>query len=117
MVQSIQNLIQGLTPSPLAHIIDTFNLFSTKYRNGVYWILAGDINDLKLDAILSLDPNVTQIVKNSTRSSSKSLNILDPIIMTLSKHYQRPVCRSSLKLDSHITKSDHFIALRNIKSL
>ena len=68
----------------LDHITDTFNLLSRKYQNGLYWILAGDTNELKLDAILNMDPNMKQIVKDSTRPSKKSLNILDPIIMTLS---------------------------------
>ena len=50
----------------LDHISDTFYLLSKKYSKGAYWILAGDTNEMKLDAILNLDPNMKQIVQDST---------------------------------------------------
>lgn len=47
----------------LDHISDTYNLLSSKYKKGLHWILAGDTNELKLQPILSLDPNMKQVVQ------------------------------------------------------
>ena len=74
----------------LDHITDTFNLLSTKYQKGLHWILAGDTNMLKLDSILSLHPNMRQVVTQRTRLRSKPPGILDPILTTLSCFYQLP---------------------------
>ena len=65
----------------LDHISDAYNILSTKYVRGLHFVLAGDTNDLKLDTILSLSPNLVQIVKHWTRMGPPA--ILDPIIMTL----------------------------------
>ena len=46
----------------LDHITDTFNFLSSKYKECVDWILAGDTNELKLAPILNLDPRMKQIV-------------------------------------------------------
>ena len=51
----------------LDHISDAFNILSTRYGRGLHFILAGDTNDLKLQPILSLSPNLKQIVKKWTR--------------------------------------------------
>ena len=72
----------------LDHISETYNFLSTKYGKGVYWMLAGDTNDLKLDQILSLSPNFRSLVKKPTRLNPD--NILDNIITDLGKWYQAP---------------------------
>ena len=74
-----------------------YNLFSSKYRNGLHWIICGDTNDLKLDDILSLNSNLKQVVQNPTRLNPP--RILDPIITTLSSFYQVPVWLGPLDPD------------------
>ena len=46
----------------LDHIAETYHLLSSKYQDGLHFILAGDTNDLKLDPILNLSPNLKQVV-------------------------------------------------------
>ena len=87
------------------HITDVFNILSYKYPKGLHWILAGDLNRMSLNTILSLDPRFTQIVQDPTRLNPPA--ILDPIIMTLSKYYQKPVCLPPLGADSGKSESDH----------
>ena len=95
----------------LDHIADAYNLLSMKYGRGLHFVLAGDSNDLKLDSILSLSPNLVQVVKTWTRMDPPA--ILDPIIMTLSSYYQDPVCLEPLDSDPDKNghKSDHRIPL------
>ena len=95
----------------LDHISDTFNLLSTKYGRGLHFILAGDTNDLNIGPILSLNPNLVQIVKNWTRMDPPA--ILDPIITSLSNYYQEPLCLDPLDADSDKNgrKSDHKIVV------
>ena len=95
----------------LDHLIITYNVLNTKYGSGLHFILAGDKNDLKLEKILSLSPNLVQIVKKWTRINPPA--ILDPIIMTLSKYYQEAVCLEPLDKDPDKVgkKSDHKIVV------
>ena len=65
----------------LDHIAETYNFLSTKYKKGLYWMLAGDTNDLKLDAILNLSPAMKSLVKTPTRRNPDS--ILDNIITNM----------------------------------
>ena len=95
----------------LDHISDTYNLLSAKFKSGLHWLIAGDTNELKLDAILNLDSRMVQVVQDRTRLRSKPPGILDPIITTLSQYYQRPVCLPPLKSDSHKSESDHLMVL------
>ena len=62
----VKNLILGLIYSKpkskkktlsLDYIAETYNFLNAKYGKGTYCILAGDTNDLKLDAILNLSPD------------------------------------------------------------
>ena len=46
----------------LDHISDVFNAMHTKKDQGVHFILAGDTNELKLNSIISLSPQMKQIV-------------------------------------------------------
>ena len=95
----------------LDHISDAFNILKKKNDRGLEFIIAGDTNDLKLDSILNLDSHFVQIVQEWTRMDPPS--ILDPIIMTLSKCYQEPVCMDPLDSDSdqNGTKSDHRLVI------
>ena len=95
----------------LDHISDAYNILRTKFGRGLHFVIAGDTNDLKLDSILSLDPNLVQVVKKWTRMDPPA--ILDPVIMTLSKYYQEPLCLEPLDSDpdKNGVKSDHRIVL------
>ena len=95
----------------LDHISEVYNLLSSKYRKGLHWILCGDTNDLKLDSILHLNPNLKQCVQNPTRLNPP--RILDPIITTLSGYYQQPLCLPPLDADpdSNGKPSDHLMVL------
>ena len=81
----------------LDHISETFNIISKKYGRGLHFIIAGDVNDLKLDSIMSLSPNLHQIVQDWTRLNPPA--ILDPIVTTLSSYYQIPQCLDPLDPD------------------
>ena len=61
----VQNIVLGSIYSKpnskkktatLDHIAETYNFLNAKYGRGLYWILAGDTNDMKLDPILHLHP-------------------------------------------------------------
>ena len=81
----------------LDHICETYNFLSSKYNDGLYWLLAGDTNELNLDSILRLDPNIKQMVEEPTRVGSDK--ILDPIITNLCKYYSIPECLQPLNPD------------------
>ena len=81
----------------LDHIAESYHLLCSKYQNGLYFILAGDTNELKLNSILNLSPNFKQCVSCPTRLDPPK--ILDPVITTLSKYYQEPVCLPPLDND------------------
>ena len=91
----------------LDHISETYHLLCSKFQSGLHFIMAGDTNDLKLDPILNLNPQLIQVVNTPTRQGA----ILDPIITTLSKYYQSPVCLPPLDADPDQTgaPSDHKI--------
>ena len=95
----------------LDHISDAYNLLSVKYGRGLHFIIAGDTNKLKLDSILSLDTRFVQVVKANTRLNPPE--ILDPVIMTLSKFYREPEDLDPLDPDpdKNGVKSDHRIPL------
>ena len=71
--------------------------------------MAGDTNELKLDSILSLSPNLKQVVESPTRLNPP--RILDPIITSLSIYYQKPICLPPLDNDPDKdgSPSDHLI--------
>ena len=95
----------------LDHISDTFTFLSSKYDQGLHWLLAGDTNDLKLDTILSLHPNMRQVVTKRTRLKSKPPGILDTITTTLSNYYQIPEVYPPLRSDTGMSESDHLIVM------
>ena len=95
----------------LDHISQVYNTLSSKYKNGLHWILCGDTNDLKLDSILDLNSNFRQVVQDPTRLDPP--RILDPIITTLSGYYQKPECLPPLDADPDTNgkPSDHLMVV------
>ena len=95
----------------LDHIAETYNFLNMKYGKGLHWLLAGDTNDLKLDPILSLSPNLKSVVLTPTRLNPDK--ILDNIITDMSKWYQIPECLPALDADpgSGGKPSDHLIVV------
>ena len=97
------------------HIAEVYNILSTKYQRGLHFIIAGDTNELDLGPILSLSPNLTQIVRNPTRLDPVTgvEKMLDPVIMTLTTYYQTPQCLAPLDPDpdSNGKPSDHRIVV------
>ena len=91
------------------HRAETYNQLNAKYGKGLYWILAGDTNDLKLDPILHLSPNLKSVVTKPTRLNPD--RVLDNIIKDLPKWYQTPECLPTLEADpgSGGKQSDHLI--------
>ena len=83
------------------HIAEAFNVLSTKYQNGLHFIIAGDTNELNLTPILNLSPNLVQIVEKPTRLDPVTVveKLLDPVITTLSSYYQKPLCLPPLDAD------------------
>ena len=98
----------------LDHIALTYNFLSVKYDKGLYWIIAGDTNDLKLDSILHLNPNLKSVVKKPTRLNPD--NILDNIITDLSSWYQEPICLPPVDSDigSRGKSSDHLTVVMEL---
>ena len=95
----------------LDHISDAYNILSSKFGRGLHFLLAGDTNELNLDPILNLSPNFRQIVQDWTRLNPPAL--LDPVITTMGKFYQRPECLEPLDADpdKNGAKSDHRIVI------
>ena len=95
----------------LDHKCQTFHLLTTKYGEGTHFILCADANRLDLTSILRLSPSMKQLVMSPTRLSPPAM--LDPIITTLGKWYQTPVCLPALDPDpgSGGKTSDHLIPL------
>ena len=93
----------------LDHIAACYHLLNSKYQSGLFFILAGDTNELKLDSILNLSPNLKQVVDSPTRLNPDQ--ILDPIITNLSKYYQTPVVLPPLDNDPDKdgSPSDHLM--------
>ena len=95
----------------LDHIAQTYNFLNVKYGKGLYWILAGDTNELRLDPILNLHPSLKSVVTKSTRDASQK--ILDNIITDLHMYYKTPDCLAPLDADegSKGVPSDHNIVV------
>ena len=88
----------------LDHISEAYNILNVKYGRGLHFALAGDANDLNLNPILSLSPNLIQIVQDYTRMNPP--NMLDPIITSMSVYYQRSVRLEPLDADPDIKREE-----------
>ena len=91
------------------HISYVYNHLGVKYPKGLYWIIASDTNDLKLDMILNLSPNFKKLVTKYTRLNPP--RIIDPIVTDLGKFYQAPIVLPPLDNDpdKNGKPSDHKI--------
>ena len=95
----------------LDHIAEVYQLLNTKYPRGLHWILAGDYNELKIEAILNISPNLKQVLTKHTRMNPP--RILDKIITTLAAYYQTPDVLPPLDNDPNKDgkPSDHNIVI------
>ena len=95
----------------LDHIAQVYNLLSSKYKKGLHWLICGDTNDLRLEPILALSPNLQQVVQHYTRLNPP--RILDPIITTMARYYQDPQVLPPLGPDpsSNGKPSDHMMVV------
>ena len=50
----------------LDYLSDVYNVMNKQYSEGTHWIIAGESNDLKLDAVLNLSPQMKQVVNSPT---------------------------------------------------
>ena len=66
----------------LDHIAESYHLLCSKYQRSLIFILAGETNDLKLDSILNLSPNIKQLATTTTGMNPP--RILDHIITNAS---------------------------------
>ena len=84
---------------------------TAKYGRGLFWILTGDTNDLKLGPLLRINSKFKSVVKKHTRIILKNLkrsSILDNIITDLHRWYQEPECLPPINSDTEKGKpSDH----------
>ena len=97
------------------HIAEVYNMLQAKYVKGLFWVLAGDTNDLKLGPILRLNSNLKSVVKEPTRLNPKNpqnSSILDNIITDMHKWYQTPECLPPINADIGQGKpSDHLTVI------
>ena len=70
----------------LDHISEVYQLLNKKYPRGLYWMIAGDFNDLNNKKIIGITPNFQQVVNKPTRNNPP--RVLDKIVTTLGAYYQ-----------------------------
>ena len=101
----------------LDHIAEVYQLMSTKYSKGLHWILAGDFNELKIQGILDISPQLKQVVTKPTRLNPP--RILDKVITTLYALYQTPIILPPLDNDPNKDgkPSDHNIVVMSAISV
>ena len=91
------------------HIAEVYNMLKAKHGRGLYWVLAGDTNDLKLGPILRLNKNLKSVVKKPIRlnpeNPSKS-SVLDNIITDLNNWYQEPKCLAPIAIINQADKKE-----------
>ena len=92
----------------LDHIAETYNFLNSKFGKGLFWIIAGDTNDLNLNPILHLSPKLKSLVTQPTRLNPD--RILDNIITDLGSFYRSPEVLPPIDADlgSGGKPSDHF---------
>ena len=91
------------------HIIDTIHLLRAQHDNRINYLIAGDLNRLKIDGILDSYGPLRQIITSGTRKYA----ILENIITDLHTLYQAPQCLPPLQVDEGKagSDSDHNIVL------
>ena len=101
----------------LDHICQTYNFLNAKFGKGLYWVLAGDTNDMRLDPILHMHSSLKSVVTKTTREISGK--ILDNIITDLHSFYKAPDCLKPLDPDDDAkgAPSDHNIVVMEPRSV
>ena len=88
--------------------MDVFHMISSRFTNGLYFLISGDSNCLTLDPIVNLSSQLKQIVDKPTRGNA----ILEPVITDLHSFYQKPIIEAPLQSDTENgEESDHKIVL------
>ena len=95
----------------LDHIAETFHLLSSKFKDGLFFLICGDRNELSTQQILNLSPGMKQCVENPTRLNPPQ--VLDVIVTNLHKYYQSPVIMDPLESDPDKpgVASDHMMVV------
>ena len=93
------------------HIAEVYHSLSSKYVSGLYWIIAGDKNEFRMDSVLNLNPDFKQLVDKPTRLSPP--RILDVIITNMSRFYKIPSVEQPLEPDLDLlgSPSDHLMVV------
>ena len=93
------------------HISETYHFLCAKFGSDTKFIIGGDVNRLNISSILTLSPDLKQVVNCPTRRNPDAT--LDVIISNLSSLYHPP--RSLPPLENDCDKngqpSDHLIVL------
>lgn len=95
----------------LDHISESYSLLRAKYGPNTGFILAGDLNRLKIGPILNLSPDLKQVVCCVTRRNPDST--LDKIITNMHGYYHEPFTLEPLDNDQEGCgkPSDHLIVV------
>ena len=95
----------------LDHIAQSYNLLCAKYGSDLKFIIAGDLNRLRIGPILNLSPNLRQVVQIPTRTNPDA--ILDKIITNLHMFFSEPTTLEPLDNDemNNGKPSDHLTVI------
>ena len=95
----------------LDHISETYHFLSSRYPDGLFWIIMADKNEMRLDNILTLNPDFKQLVDQPTRDNPAQ--ILDIIVSNLGQYYQIPTVEPPLEVDDDKvgSPSDHLMVV------
>ena len=93
----------------LDHISEAYTILCAKYGSDLKFLIAGDVNRLNIKPILSLSPDLKQVVQIITRRNPDAT--LDVIITNLQSFYHPPTTLEPLDNDATVTgkPSDHLI--------
>ena len=86
----------------LDHLCQSYQILSAKYGKGLHFLMCADSNKLDLEPVLSLSPDMRQLVTSPTRMNPDQM--LDPIITTMGRWYQTPVCLAPVEADPGHTR-------------
>ena len=75
----------------------TFHLLMSRFKEGLFFLICGDKNELNPQQILNLSPGFKQCVDRPTRLTPPQ--VLDVIITDLHRYYQSPVVSDPLDVD------------------
>ena len=92
-------------------LYETYHSLSAKHGDGLFWVVCGDVNDLKIEPILHLNGNFKQHVNKPTRLNPDK--VLDVIISDLGSYYCTPTVEPALQVDDDKigSPSDHLLVL------